>query len=365
MTNLPLTPVVDVEYQISPIAAPRRGFNLGLIVGDTPVQQDRVVVYSGLQEMIDAGFSTGDPEYKAAALYFSATSSPRELAIGRQFSGETPLAALQECREANTEWYIAYSTTAADGDQEEIAEYFEAITPYSFYFLQTDAADVLSNTPGNLFATLKAKQFRRTLGMYSTNEHAIAAVMGYAMGQTSDFANSAYTLDLKQLPGVTADDLTTQEVTNIQANNGNFYIKRGDFYTIFQNGKGFNGGWFDETIYLDKLANEIQLSVMDLLYSVPKVPQTEAGVASIKTVISIACQSLVEIGFIAPGRWTGGDILSLKNGDFLPNGYLVLSEPIATQPQADRDARKAPPIYVPIKLAGAIQTVLIRIDVNR
>lgn len=51
--------------------------------------------------------------------------------------------------------------------------------------------------------------------------------------------------------------------------------------------------------------------------------------------------------------------------DTLPGGYLIQSEPIDSQSQADRDARKAPPIYVSLKLAGAIHHVTISVDVNR
>ena len=77
------------------------------------------------------------------------------------------------------------------------------------------------------------------------------------------------------------------------------------------------------------------------------------------------------IGFIAPGKWNGPaiwtepDFAPLQTGDMLEEGFLILSEPVDLQSQADRDARIAPPIYVPIKLAGAIHTVLVRIDVNR
>ena len=43
----------------------------------------------------------------------------------------------------------------------------------------------------------------------------------------------------------------------------------------------------------------------------------------------------------------------------------IQSEPINAQLQADRDARKAPPIYVSLKLAGAIHHVTVQVDVNR
>ena len=70
-------------------------------------------------------------------------------------------------------------------------------------------------------------------------------------------------------------------------------------------------------------------------------------------------------GFIAGGVWKGKKILNLETGDSIPNGYLVQAESIDSQSQVDREARKAPPIYVSLKLAGAIHYVTIIIDVNR
>ena len=82
-------------------------------------------------------------------------------------------------------------------------------------------------------------------------------------------------------------------------------------------------------------------------------------------VINSACDEFVNIGFIAPGQWNGDGILSLKKGDMLAKGYLVQAEAVEAQSQADRDARKSPPIYVSVKLSGAIEWVTIQVNVNR
>jgi hypothetical protein len=38
---------------------------------------------------------------------------------------------------------------------------------------------------------------------------------------------------------------------------------------------------------------------------------------------------------------------------------------MATQNQSDREARKAPPMQIALKLAGGIQDVIINVNVNR
>lgn len=191
--------------------------------------------------------------------------------------------------------------------------------------------------------------------------------MGYAMGANTATINSAYTLKFKTEVGVIPEDLSSQQVTNLVKNNGNYYVSRGsdDDYNMFESGVMSDGTWFDEILNLDMLANNMQMSIMDLLKSRPKIPQTEAGVLSIKLAMKSDLDKAVKIGFIAPGIWNGPDILELSQGDMLPEGYMILSEPISEQSQADRDARIAPPIYTPLKLAGAVHSVVLQIDVNR
>ena len=68
-------------------------------------------------------------------------------------------------------------------------------------------------------------------------------------------------------------------------------------------------------------------------------------------IVSAVCSTMVNVNY---------DI-----NDYLPDGYLALADSLETQSAADRAARKAPNIYLPIKLAGAIQSVVVSINVNR
>ena len=78
-----------------------------------------------------------------------------------------------------------------------------------------------------------------------------------------------------------------------------------------------------------------------------------------------ACDEAVRIGFLGPGTWTGANVLNLKTDDPLPSGYLVQAESLSTQSQADREARESVPLYIAIKEAGAVHSVLIGVYVNR
>ncbi|HBC94295.1 MAG TPA: hypothetical protein DCZ10_15710 [Pelotomaculum sp.] len=490
MATLPLSDIVNVTLEISPMAAVRSGFNLGLIIGNSAVipPSERVRLYSGLTAMIEDGFTTSDPEYSAATLYFGQNPRPTRLAVGRWGLTDGPVVqAVMACRAANSEWYACTVCGAESEDVLAIASYIEAAEPKSAFFYTTADTDVLTGTAltagyetgaadpstdisggtankfkiavdgdasdppdyqgvtlaltglntGNLIAAamqeeiraiggaysavtvsyadgvyiitsgttgllsrvrvangdtnnvaaalkigavngavdtdgagsimsdLKEKQYMRTLGQYSTVTDAAAAILGYAMGANTGVANSAYTLAYKTEVGVSTEDLTLTQVATIKGQNGNVYISRGNTYNLFEQGIMADGTPFDEVINLDMLSNDIQLACMDLLTSVRKVPQTEDGVTMLIDAITGPCVDARNRGFIAPGVWKAEPILTLNTGDALSQGFLVLSESIASQSASDRSARISPPIYVPIKLAGAIEHVNITVKVNR
>jgi hypothetical protein len=185
------------------------------------------------------------------------------------------------------------------------------------------------------------------------------------MGQNSGLANSAFTLKFKQEIGISTEQLTESTLSILEGNHGNAYLSYGNYYSIFEQGTMSNGSFFDEKINLDMLVNNLQLSIMDLLYQNPKVPQTDPGVTQLIHQCNESCANAVRIGFLAPGTWTGSNVLNLSTGDPLPTGYLVQAEAVSSQSQADREARKSVPIYIAIKESGATHSVLVGVYVNR
>jgi len=233
--------------------------------------------------------------------------------------------------------------------------------------LKIGAANGAADTDGtgSIMIQLKAMEYKRTIGQYSTSPDAAASIMGYAMGANTGLANTAYTLAYKSEVGVIPEALTENQVTLIKGQNGNIYINRGNTYNLFEQGIMANGMHFDEIINLDMLVNDIRLAVMDLLAGIAKVPQNEGGITLLISAITGPCNAARNRGFLSPGVWTAPSILGLNTGDTISQGYLILAETISSQSASDRSSRIAPPIYVCVKLAGAIEFVNIQINVNR
>ena len=127
-----------------------------------------------------------------------------------------------------------------------------------------------------------------------------------------------------------------------------------------------DGSFIDEVHGLDWLANAIQVGLFNVLYtSTTKVPQTEAGITQLINAVEQVCGQAVQNGLVGPGTWNAGGFGQLKQGDFLPKGFYVYTAPLSTQLQADREARKAPVMQIAAKLAGAVHSVDVVVNVNR
>ena len=76
--GLSLSGIVDVNVSINPSTVYRKAFDAALILGDSThiSTATRVKEYTSLSAMMDDGFLASDPEYMAAALYFSQKTKP-------------------------------------------------------------------------------------------------------------------------------------------------------------------------------------------------------------------------------------------------------------------------------------------------
>jgi hypothetical protein len=125
---------------------------------------------------------------------------------------------------------------------------------------------------------------------------------------------------------------------------------------MVRNSKVASGRFIDEVIGLDAYKNAVDTAVFNYLYQAPtKIPQTNDGVTGIVSVIDTVNEQFVVNGFLAPGNVTIDNTTV-----FLEKGYQTTAQRVESQSQADREARKCPPIATVIKGAGAIHIV----DIN-
>lgn len=230
-----------------------------------------------------------------------------------------------------------------------------------------EAAALLTSSTTDLAALLQAGGYSRTFCQYSSNNpYASASIFGRAFSVNFQASNSTITLKFKQEPVIVAETLTETAAAALDSKKCNYFVNFNNNTAIIQQGTMANGFFFDEVHGTDWLQNQLQTDVYNLLYTSPtKIPQTDAGINQIATVVSQDLQLAVNNGLVAPGVWTGPPIGALVTGQYLSTGYYVFQPAIATQAASDRQARKAPPIQAAIKLAGAVHFSAIIVSVNR
>lgn len=378
--GLPVSNVVNVDVIMSPTAATGRNFGSLLILGTSTVipVSERIRLYTGSEE-IGADFGEDSPEYAAALVYFSQSPQPIQVYVGRwaktlgtDESGnvETLAQAISAVLQF-TNWYGLGIADDEDLTAAEITATAAAIQASSlsrvFAVTSNDSGIIDSASTTDIASTLKAAGYGRTFVQYSTTSK-YAALSAFGRAFTVNFTgnNTTITLKFKTEPGVTYETLTSSQAAAVDAKNANVYVYYANDTAILQQGVMSNGDFFDERHGLDWLQNYVQTNLFNALYtSTTKIPQTEAGITRLLSNVEQSLDQAVSNGLVAAGVWNGGDIGQITAGDTLTKGYYVYAQPLSSQAQADREARKAPLIQAAIKLAGAVHYADIQINVVR
>lgn len=212
----------------------------------------------------------------------------------------------------------------------------------------------------------KAANLLRTITQYSsTNPYAVTSLLARILSVDYEGSGTAITLKFKQEPTVIAENLTASQADALDGKNCNVFVAYNNDTAIIEEGQVASGEYIDTVTGTDWLAITTQRDVFNALYTTnTKVPQTDEGMALLKAVVEKRCAQGVENGLLAPGVWNSNGFGNLATGDYLQKGYYVYSAPLSTQATADRAKRMAMPIQVAAKLAGAIHSVDVTINVN-
>lgn len=177
--------------------------------------------------------------------------------------------------------------------------------------------------------------------------------------------NSALTMNLKTLIGITPEDYTQSQINSAD-------IIGLDLYTTIKNVPvnlcGSGNDFFDNRYNILAYINEVQVALFNVLKGTPtKIPQTTQGVSQLTDSVTKVSEKYVAASVFAPGTWTSPETFgdyNQFNRAIEQNGYYVLAGLLANQPQEDRANRKSPVIQVAVKNAGAIHSADLIINFN-
>ena len=316
--------------------------------------------------LIALGFGTTSEPYKAAIKYFAASPSPGRLLVSCYPVGEDLRTALDNVLDRTAAIYgVMIIGTLTPGNWLALAQHVESLPVPLMLFVPVLGTVASAIAEEGILDKLNGAQIKRAFPLYCSSASDCAAVMGTAMGLELSHKGSAFALCYKTINGIVPSDLTQSEVENLKALNCNVYVTRGFTHYLLENGMAANGQRYDEVLYVDKIAEDLQNAAVALLADNPdKLPQTDDSTAQFINRFSSILMGYTDRGILASSMWRGADIGPVRNGDIVENGFALWADSYDDQPEADRAAHKAVPMQCALCLAGSIESIVITVNVQ-
>jgi Protein of unknown function (DUF3383) len=273
---------------------------------------------------------------------------------------ETPADALDACSAMASFYGVVLTKEFTDADALLAAEWVQAQTMLMGH-ATGDANSKVAAVDTDFCAEAAARGYDRVATSYHEPQNLSDYLMVSALARelAVDFTqpSSAITMKFKVCPGVAVSNLNINDKNALDSKHANYYAMFGSV-PMFAEGWCASGLFIDLRHGLDYMAKHLADSAFMGMYAAPKIPQTDKGLTYLVGLLEIAMEDMVNSGFLAPGTWNGTGINNVVNtGEFLTKGYKVVPATIASQSEADRQARKAPPVTIACKAAGAFHSV--------
>lgn len=118
--------IVNVQISLNTNGVSKEGFSTMLVVGTHANNLNRVTTYTNINDLINDGFSTDDPIYRAVSAAFSQTPRPRQVKVGRRQVEDVNLS-VNNVKD-NTDYTITVSSKDTDGTVDEEAYKYNSQT---------------------------------------------------------------------------------------------------------------------------------------------------------------------------------------------------------------------------------------------
>ena len=370
--NYDMIATVDIDIA-TPIVDDTSFDNL-LIMGPAPKtgakSPARVGVYSDISEVEDAGFVTSgadaDPVGLAASVAFAQSPRPTAVYIAVQQLSEGAVVAGRTIKDANAA--VAQYAGKKEGLTGCAISFKESARKLSmvldgpitgvkntglFDMLAALIADgytaTIEDTVITDGASFKACPVWSRLKKMDKGDEDIPPANRYInvafVAKWLNYESGSETTAFKQLASVYPSKLTSTEMKALADKSLNYFITVGS-KNLSMNGKVIGNEWADIIRFRDWLKNDMQLRVVNLFVTRPKVPYTDAGISLVQNQMIASLKSGQDAGGIAESEFD-------EDGTEIP-GY-VTSVPLAASLSASEKAsRKLTKCKFKARLAGAI-----------
>ena len=329
----------------------------GAPAGTTCVWNNYQYVISGVATgSVSATITFSDDSEAARALGLTQASAKISNGIDAETANDALSAVLVSGRE-----FVALVThkmfrdlsTGVTGDlPETLAATCEAAK--KIFMNTTNDRTHLVTGSSNIGSRLMAKSFRFTLSSFASdvNQYPSASVFGRAASVNFSAVASTITLNLKQMPGITSENLSPAEFEALRGYRVSAVVRIGKTVNAYTDSRMANGSFLDTTHGLMWFENRGEVDMFNLLYTTAtKIPYTQEGINTAAATLERSCQAAVRNGLAGPGY--------LPDGTYLPDGFLVSAVALADTPASDKSNRVYNGLSFVMVGAGALHGVTV------
>lgn len=344
--------IVNVQIGLQSPIVDTTSFDNILIYGPQPASKktadNNIYKFSSIEEAVEAGHivtgNDADPVGLACMVAFSQSPSPDYVMVAYWHENDNVSERLaQLC--ADSRWYVICPVGLEAAVNTAISTYIET---QERLCLLTNAA-VTIDTSGLSAQSLYRTAIIDTEAANALDPNTYLAV-AWAARNLSYHPGEA-TWAHKNMSVVEPTKLTSTQIDQLKAARHNYYI---DFASraLTYDGKVLADEWIDVIRFRDWLKNDMQLRVVNLFVTNPKIPYTNQGIALIENQMIAALKAGQNYGGVANTEYD-------SNGTAIP-GYVVQVPNAADLTADQRHSRVLTDCKFSARLAGAIHVVEIK-----
>ena len=247
-------------------------------------------------------------------------------------------------------WYVLCTAGVDPALYEDIAAYIETqekmfcYTETGFFGAGEDGANQPS--VGAVYYRTKGIYGRESTGQADEDIPPANLYMNVAaVAKWLNYESGSETSAFKTLAAVYPSTLTSTEMKALADANLDYFITVGN-KNITMNGKVVAGEWADVIRFRDWLKNDMQVRVVNLFVTRPKVPYTDSGIGLVQNQMLASLKAGQDVGGIAEEEFD-------EDGNSIP--WYTTSVPLAASLSAsERASRRLTKCTFKARLAGAI-----------
>lgn len=230
-----------------------------------------------------------------------------------------------------------------------------------------DSANNLEKDVANIVWQIKLSGGENYRMAYRKDGNRKVAVAIMARLHTVNFnnQNSAITLNLKELSGITPESYDQDVVDKAKTVGLDLYTTFGDLPKLLVSGAN---GFADNVYNFIAVKKFIQIDLFNLLGTTgTKLAQIDQDVSKIIDTAEKTLGLFKRAKVIGAGTWNSPDTfgnVEVFHRNIETVGFYVYAQPLSEQSQGDREARKSPALQIAFKNAGAIHSIDTTIQYN-